>query len=106
MTNDVDPMTMTLSEIYGLRDGFFDLRLRSEVPRYGIAYDQYFGAQLRENGTKIFTIKEDDRWTNWDGDHSRFCEVCGPNEEESRIYLNRLGQYWHEDRTGYVRPHP
>lgn len=106
MTNDVDPFTMTLSQIYGLSPHYFELKGKTLVPRYGIAYDRYFGADLRENGTKFFTIKEDDRWTSWDGDHSKYCEVCGPHEEEHRPYLNRLGQYWHENHNGYVRPHP
>jgi hypothetical protein len=97
---------MTLSEIYRLSPHYFELKVRNEIPRYGICYDQYHGAVLRENGTKIFTIKEDDRWTNYDGQHSNYCEVCGTNEEENRPYMSRLGPYWHENHTGYVRPHP
>lgn len=97
---------MSLSEIYGMSAHYFELKVSNAIPAYGIQYDQYYGAALRENGTKIFTIKEDDRWANTYGDHSKFCNVCGEGSEASNIYTNRLGPYWFEEHTEYVRPHP
>lgn len=106
--NDVDPTTMTLSEIYQQPDSYFEVAHQgAEIPRLGIRYVRYRGAVLRENGTKIFTIKEDDRWNSDLGGHSNYCEVCrDPAEGSFWTYFNKLGPYFYEEHTGYVRPHP
>lgn len=105
--NEVDPLSMTLEEIYEQPHHYFELYTTPQhLPHLGLQYDRYYGHVLRNNGTKIFTIKEDDQWAAYDnGEHSRFCSICNMEGSEY-LYHNKLGVYWFQEHTGYVRPHP
>lgn len=108
----VDLSTMTLSEIYGHPDFYFEpseFYARVDIPHLGIAYVKYSGARLRQNGTKIFTIKEnDDKALGDQGFHSPHCIICRPdNDYFPKISAHAHNQVSYSDDPDILRrSHP
>jgi hypothetical protein len=90
--NEVDPATMTLSEIYNLPDYYFELHPQMDyahgvLPHLGIMFTRYSGTRLRRNGQQFFTIKDDDPYDGmaecyphvYGEDGHNTCEICHPD---------------------------
>jgi hypothetical protein len=58
MNNDVNPLSMTLEEIYGLPES--DFEVIHKLDQGDFRYDVYGGRRHRSNGTVFFTVKTDD----------------------------------------------
>ncbi len=56
--NDVDLMSITLEEIYGLPES--DFEVINKFDQKDFRYDIYGGIRHRSNGTAFFTVKTDD----------------------------------------------
>lgn len=98
--NDVDPMSMTLSEIYDQPEHYFELidcfRDFMDNCSDQLIRTLYHGAALRMHGRVFFDIKENDvRDEYQDSDH----DSCGLCSSQGRGALT-------DDKEMLERPHP
>ena len=98
MTNDVDPSTMTLGEIYQQPESYFDpIHSNAEDPgymdRFGMYRTMYNGVRIKQHGFTFFNIKEDDDKTkiNPDTGLHLYCSLC----DSVNVHPDKLRQYWH-----------
>ncbi len=110
--NDVDPQTMTLSEIYGHPDKYFDPVTTTDNEQIRIPYRNpdtkqiefyivpYQGRILREYGNKIFNMKNDDDMKTHD-----YCSICVGKSFRWWDCYGMLGSDWTVDDK-YSRRHP
>ncbi len=120
MKNDVDPMSMTLSEIYDIPDFYFERMTGDGYHHYNpftgafeYASYAYKGVVLRQHGTQFFNIKMDDSRDLVTGGHEH-CVKCNTHTKNQTSiatywkYQTRLGEYFKEYHppNEYVRPHP
>lgn len=102
MENDVDPMSMTLEEIYGLPEEDFEIHSRCTIEIHGIDYVAYNGVRHRSNGTKFFTIKAT---TYVDRYGMCYCYMCLESESESpELFWNMYSQLGDPDMTRRAHP--